>query len=111
MLLVTAAAATAAALYAHAAKRRPQHTSILTGRVWMRELLKGHPASFYDAMGMTKETFRQLLQELGEQCSLRDSRYISAVEKLGMFLYAAVNGATYRQTKQRFQRSSSTVSR
>lgn len=77
----------------------------------MRELLKGHPASFYDAMGMTKENFRQLLFELGAHCRLRDSRYISAVEKLGMFMYAAVNGATYRQTKQRFQRSSSTVSR
>ncbi|KAI0082945.1 hypothetical protein BDY19DRAFT_866137, partial [Irpex rosettiformis] len=36
---------------------------------------------------------------------------VSAVEKLGMFLYIVVNGAPYRQTKHRFQRSSSTVSR
>ena len=112
VVLAALSSAAAAAIYAYSIKSRPQHTSILTGQLWMRELLKGHPDSFYDAMGMTKNTFRRLLSELGDRCDLQDSRNgVSAVEKLGMFLYTAVNGAPYRQTKHRFQHSSSTVSK
>ncbi|KAI0038021.1 hypothetical protein FA95DRAFT_1450074, partial [Auriscalpium vulgare] len=71
---------------------RPQHTSILTGLGWMRELMAGHPESFYDAFGMTKPVFRQLVHELQLYGGLRSTRWLSALERLGIFLYTARTG-------------------
>lgn len=90
---------------------RPQHTSVLTGARWMDELLRGHPETFHDMMGMSKDVFRLLLQELGTHAGLCDSKYVSAVVILGMFLHKGITGNNTRHIKHRFQLSGDTVNR
>ncbi|KAF9233540.1 hypothetical protein BU15DRAFT_15771, partial [Melanogaster broomeanus] len=59
------------------ADRRPMHTSILTGRLWLDELLAGHPGRFYRSMGMNKATFRKLLCKMKLIGGLLDSKHVS----------------------------------
>ena len=42
----------------------PMRTSILSGQMWLDELLAGHPKRFREQFGMSKYTFRQLSCEL-----------------------------------------------
>ncbi|KAH8092686.1 hypothetical protein BXZ70DRAFT_876250, partial [Cristinia sonorae] len=85
---VTLAGAAISTLSGHQIlNRRPQHTSILTGDLYMRELLLGHPGTFYELMGMPKHCFHKVLAELTVYGGLRDTRYISRFEKFGIFLY------------------------
>lgn len=88
---------------------RPQHMSILTGHMWMEELLRGHPDTFYDMMGMRKHVFQRLYWTLCRFCELHDSRWITALEMLGIFCYTAKTGLISRMVKHRFQVSGDTV--
>ncbi|KII90633.1 hypothetical protein PLICRDRAFT_65680, partial [Plicaturopsis crispa FD-325 SS-3] len=63
------------------------HTSMLTGLMWMVELAAGHPDRFYTAMGMQKHVFRALLSELSTSSGLHDTKHVTAIEQLGIFLY------------------------
>lgn len=91
---------------------RPQHTSILTGNMLMQELLHpdAHEATFHDLMGLSRAVFWKLLVELQHYGGLRNTRHITAVEKLGMFLYQLRTGCHNRVLKHRFQHSGSTIS-
>lgn len=99
------------AITASLLSRRPQHTSILTGHMLMNEWLRGHPGSFYDALGTTKKVFWKLLVELERYGGLRSTRGVSSVEKLGMWLHHVRTGSTIRAMKNRFQHSADTISR
>lgn len=90
---------------------RPQHTSILNGFEFMRELLRGHPESFYDAMGMKRRVIWCLLCEIQRYGGLRNTRKVTAMEKLGAFLWQLRTGTANRHVKQRFQLSGDTISR
>ncbi|KAF9228058.1 hypothetical protein BS17DRAFT_672684, partial [Gyrodon lividus] len=46
------------------AVHHPMHTSILTGRLWLDELLAGHPGQFHQSMEMNKAIFWKLLHEM-----------------------------------------------
>lgn len=41
-----------------------QHTSVLSGQLWLNELLVGHDGQFYNKLGMQKFAFRRLLTTL-----------------------------------------------
>lgn len=88
----------------------PMYTSILTGKGWIDELLIGHPVRFHNALGMSKYVFRQLLNKL-QQCGLESSRFVTATEKLAMFLVLARKGMSTRDLQERFQRSPDTISK
>ena len=60
---------------------------------------------------MNKETFLQLYDDLEKHHGLHESRRMSTIEKVGMFLYTLVVGASNRDVAERFQHSSETVSR
>ncbi|KIO07781.1 hypothetical protein M404DRAFT_105407, partial [Pisolithus tinctorius Marx 270] len=44
----------------------PYHTSKLSGDMWVQELLTGHPDCICCELGMCKEIFVQLIEELRE---------------------------------------------
>lgn len=87
-----------------------KNTSKLSGQEWVEELLDGHSKRFYNALGMNKHVFRQLLQELIE-AGLHDTRYVTAEEQLAIFLHLAVTGLAQRHLEERFQRSPDTISK
>jgi hypothetical protein len=88
--------------------KEPYHTSILSGHAWVQELVNGHPNRIKNELGMRKNVFRALVQEL-EACGLRDSKYILLDEQVAIFLYTCVTGLSSRHVAERFQHSHTTI--
>jgi hypothetical protein len=65
----------------------------------------------YEQLGMVKHVFRKLCAELQLQHGLSDGKYVSAEEKLAIFLHFARTGASSRMLQERFQRSGETISK
>ncbi|KAJ7488039.1 hypothetical protein FB451DRAFT_962320, partial [Mycena latifolia] len=65
----------------------PMHTSILTGRAWLDEVLLGHPDRCHRELGMSALEFSLLWAELAANGHLADSRFITSQEQLAMFMY------------------------
>ncbi|PLW05180.1 hypothetical protein PCANC_28401 [Puccinia coronata f. sp. avenae] len=100
-------------MYTHLTKAKPirKHISILTGAMWVDELIRNeNPSSFYENMGMSVPTFMKLKDLLEEHGVLCDSKYVTATEKLATLLYMLITGLSNRKLQQRFQRSASTIS-
>ena len=85
-------------------------TSILTGQRWLAELYAS-PVRMYEQLGMAKHVFRKLCAELQLQHGLSDGKYVSAEEKLAIFLHFARTGASSRMLQERFQQSGETISK
>ncbi|KAF8222660.1 hypothetical protein L208DRAFT_1156299, partial [Tricholoma matsutake] len=58
------AAATVVTSFHTAQDLIPMRTSMLTGHLWLDELLEGHPTRFQEQMGMAHHVFHQLSNEL-----------------------------------------------
>jgi hypothetical protein len=107
-LLCTVAAFTVS-LFLDAPDPTPMHTSLLTGQMWLGELLKGHLDRFRDQLGMAKLAFFRLSFELQVYCGLVSTKFVTADEKLAKFLHFAQTGCSSRMLQERFQRSADTV--
>ncbi|KAF7370409.1 putative nuclease HARBI1-like protein [Mycena sanguinolenta] len=90
---------------------RPMHTSILSGSLWIDEILLGHPDRCHRELGMSTALFLLLLAELVATGDLADSRFVSAQEQVAIFVYWLVHGSSQRELQERFQRSGDTISR
>ena len=88
----------------------PMRTSILSGQMWLDELLAGHPERFSEQFGMSKFAFHLLSRKLQLHSGLANQRHITADEQLATFLYIARTGSSTRILQERFQRSPSTIS-
>ena len=62
----------------------PYHTSILTGQMWVQELLDGHPDRIHNELGIQKHIFKQLINELTSQ-GFTSSRHVTIEEQLSIF--------------------------
>lgn len=89
----------------------PQHTSRITGRKWIRELLIGHPQRIKNNLGVSQETFLALEDILIKKSTLRNTRRIGTKEQLGIFLYIVTSDISMRKPAERFQRSTETINR
>jgi hypothetical protein len=89
--------------------RQPFHTSALTGRAWVRELLHGHPGRIRISLGVSKDVFRKLILTV-RQMGMSDSRHVTLEEQLAIFMHGCVTGLTIRHLAERFQRSNDTIS-
>ena len=89
--------------------REPYHTSALSGKAWLLELLCGHPKQIHTELGVSLEVFSNLVQELSD-IGYQNSRNVSLEEQLAIFLYMCVTGLTIRHVGERFQRSNETIS-
>ena len=85
-------------------------TSILSGQMWLDELLVGHPERFREQFGMSKHAFQLLSCELQLCGRLVNQRHVTADEQLATFLYFARTGSSTRILQERFQWSASTIS-
>jgi hypothetical protein len=73
--------------------KEDMHTSALSGRAWLNELLVGHPDHIYIALGMRHHVFLALVFQI------RALGYVEAQqarieldESLAIFLYTCVTG-------------------
>ncbi|KAF7349567.1 putative nuclease HARBI1-like protein [Mycena sanguinolenta] len=86
------------------------HTSILSGSLWIDEILLGHPDRCHRELGMSAALFLLLLAELVATGDLADSCFVSAQEQVAIFVYWLVHGSSQRELQERFQRSGDTIS-
>jgi DDE superfamily endonuclease len=108
---VVNSAVAAASIYAEPLfNKTPYHTSALTGEAWVLELLTGHPERIRNELGVHKEVFNDLLQNLCDG-GCGPSKHVSLEEKLAIFLYTCVTGLSLRHVGERFQRSTETISK
>lgn len=91
------------------ANPQPYHTSALTGRAWISELLDGHPNRIKTELGVHKHVFQILIEEL-KWLGVSNSRHVDLEEKLGIFLYSCTTALSVRHIGERFQRSNETIS-
>ncbi|KAJ7132570.1 hypothetical protein C8R44DRAFT_731227 [Mycena epipterygia] len=80
--------------------KQEYHTSALSGRGWVNELLVGHP-----------KRIKTELAQLQGLCGLADSKNVTLEEQVAIFLYICVTGMSTRNVGERFQRSNETVSK
>ncbi|KIY60799.1 hypothetical protein CYLTODRAFT_337651, partial [Cylindrobasidium torrendii FP15055 ss-10] len=66
---------------------RPYHTSALSGRMWMEELLNGHPDRILTELGVRLHVFEILLAELRALGLGTSDHGVTLEEQLGIFLY------------------------
>lgn len=112
VVTVIAAATTAMHFFEQTQQRIRQHDSVLTGYMWLQELLDSpNPARLRNQLGMYKSTFLKLVSELQRNCGLGPTRHMTVVEQVGIFLYAAVTNLPNRKLAERFQRSGDTISK
>jgi hypothetical protein len=77
MLTIIMAASASATLYVEKAFfKKPYHTSILSGRVWVEELLQGNPQRIKDQLGMAKHVFRQLVRQLSMRTGANHTHHV-----------------------------------
>ena len=88
----------------------PQHNSVLTGQIYLQELLLTEStARFKNVTRMDRPTFQSLLLLLETHGGFGDSKYISAGEKLLAFILV-LTGNSNREINERWQHSGSTIS-
>ena len=87
----------------------PYHTSALTGEMWVLELINGHPERIRNVLGVHKDVFLSLRDDL-QQFGHRNSKFVSLEEQLAIFLYTCVTGLSIRHVSERFQRATETTS-
>jgi len=85
-------------------------TSVLTGRMYMQELLNGHPRRFKEITRMELPTFLAICQDL-QEVELKETLNVSVEEQLTMFLSVVGHGWSNRDVQERFQHSGETVYR
>jgi hypothetical protein len=90
--------------------KEPYHTSILSGYAWLQELLHGHPEHIRTELGVHKEVFLALIQELWSM-GHGDTKYMTLEEQLAIFLYTSVTGLSIRHVGERFQQANGTISK
>lgn len=78
-----------------------QHDSILTGQLYLQELLETQSTvRFHNVTRMDRNTFDELLLLLESRGGFRDSKYMSTGEKLLIFILVLV-GHTNRSVNER----------
>lgn len=88
---------------------RTQHTDIWRGTQWTTQLLHGHEERLRNVTRMKPEVFRKLLDWMQEYGDLKDSKRLSAAEKLLIFLFLFSSNASYRMACELTQHASSTI--
>ncbi|KAJ3972578.1 hypothetical protein EV361DRAFT_760299, partial [Lentinula raphanica] len=78
----------------------PYHTSCLSGREWVEELVMGHRDRMRDALGLRPALFHKLEKELIEKGNLTGSRWVDTSEQLAIFLYQIVTNNSVRKTAE-----------
>ena len=83
-------------------ERQPYHTSILSGKAWVQELLHSHPRCIHTELGVEEPVFREMVIML---CNMghNNSKNVTLEEQPAIFLYTCVTGLTSTHIGERFQ--------
>ena len=87
----------------------PCHTSILSGKGWVQELITRHPKHMKTELGMRPHVFFLLIKEL-YGAGMRRSKFLSLKEQLAIFLYMSMTGVSICHVAERFQHANDTIS-
>ena len=90
--------------------KEPYHTSVLSGYAWIQELLHGHPECIRTELGVHKEVFLALVEEL-QSMGHGHTKYVTIEEQLAIFLYMSVTGLFICHAGERFQHANGTISK
>jgi hypothetical protein len=91
--------------------KQDYHTSALSGRAWVQELIIGHPDRIKSELGMRVHVYLALVAQLRVLCGLNDSKHITLEEQVAILLYTCVTGLSIRHVGERFQHSNETISK
>ena len=91
--------------------KEPCIVSYNTGMRWLNEILNGHWVRCVNMFRMDADTLQSLCVDLEMLYGLKQSRRMSVIEKVGMFLYTLALGASNREVQERFQHSGETVNK
>ena len=80
----------------------PYHTSILSGRAWVQELIHGHPECIQTELRVHAHVFKTLVFEL-TQMGYSDLKNVTLEEQLAIYLCTSITGLTTRPVGERFQ--------
>jgi hypothetical protein len=90
----------------------PMRNSILTGEMWVQELLNGHHLRIQEQLGVSSEDFEALVTDMQQQGLIHISRLgVTPQEQIAIFLHLARTGTSIRMLGERFQRSNDTIQR
>ncbi|KAH9103474.1 hypothetical protein AeMF1_006631 [Aphanomyces euteiches] len=88
-----------------------KHVSILSGPMFVQEILNGNPTVMLDNFRMPRRIFDALANDLERFGALKSSKHVSVQEQLGIFLYFVGHHASNAALQSRFQRSGETITR
>ena len=94
----------------HYHMKGPYHTSILSGYAWAQYLLHGHPKHTRTKLGVHKEVFLGLVEEL-QSMWCGDTGNVTLQEQLAIFLYISVTGLSICHAGEQFQHANATISK
>jgi len=106
-----AVCAGALAVFTNLRTRQPFNTSTLSRLMWVAELLHGNQQRMRNSLGISPYVFQQLVAALRLHAGLADSKYVAAEVQLAMFLYTCRMAASTHDVEERFQHSTTTVSK
>jgi hypothetical protein len=86
-----------------------QHTDMWRGTRWTTQFLYGHEARLLSVTRMKPEVFKKLLNLLQEHGDFKDTKLLSAAEKLVIFLMIFSNNTSYKLLSEIIQHSSATI--
>jgi hypothetical protein len=89
--------------------KSPQHTSVLSGQLWLDKLLGGHDGHFHNEIGMQQFVFQRLLTMLETDMGLQGTQHVSAAEQAAIFLHYVCRGLSNRALQEQFQHSGDTI--
>jgi hypothetical protein len=92
-------------------EKRPRHTSKLSGKERLREILEGHPKDCMVAFRMEPNIFRHIADYLRREHLLRDTRGVKVEERLAFFLFMLSHNASYEDLQYEFKHSGETIHR
>jgi DDE superfamily endonuclease len=88
---------------------RTMYTDAHRGAHLTNQLLTGHAQRIFNMTRLKREVFLELLEWLCQNSKLKDSRCVSAAEKLIIFLYICAHGVKFRIAAEEVQHSTRTI--
>jgi hypothetical protein len=92
-------------------EKRPRHTSRLSGKEHLKEILEGHPKDCCVAFLMEPIVFTKIADFLRREHLLRDTRGVTLDQSLGFFLFMLSHNASYEDLQYEFKHSGETIHR
>ncbi|CAN6217618.1 unnamed protein product [Urochloa humidicola] len=92
-------------------EKRARHTSRLSGKERLKEILEGHPKDCCIAFRMEPLVFREIADFLRREHLLRDTRGVTLEQSLGFFLFMLSHNASYEDLQYEFKHSGETIHR